>query len=162
MKIIYTNKGNKIFVDDDVYEELNQHVWCLNNYGYAYRKTKVDEPYSQSHILMHRYIVGVINDRSVVVDHADHNILNNTRDNLRICNQSKNGMNQKLSTRNTTGFKGVHYRKDRGKYQAYIQHKGKKTNLGTYDTAEEAGLAYNSKALELFGEFALLNNIEVI
>lgn len=160
MKIIYTNKGIEIFVDDDVYEELNQYTWCLNNCGYAWRKARLDEPYQQSHILMHRHIAGVMDNKLVVIDHADQNILNNTIDNLRVCDKSKNGMNQKVSVRNTSGYKGVSYRKDRGKYQSYINIDGKRTNLGHYDTAEEAGLSYNNKAVELFGEFALLNNIE--
>lgn len=147
-------------VDDAIYDELNQYTWCLNNYGYAWRKTRLDEPYTQSHILLHRYVAGVMDNKSVLVDHKDTNPLNNQSDNLRICNKSKNAMNQRLSVRNTSGYKGVSYRKDRGKYSAYIMINKKKISLGHYDTPEEAGLAYNEKAKELFGEYALLNDIK--
>ena len=46
-------------------------------------------------------------------------------------------------------------------YRASIVKNRKKYNLGSYPTPELAALAYNKKAKELFGEFALLNEIEV-
>lgn len=42
---------------------------------------------------------------------------------------------------NKSGYKGVSYMKNKGKYRAYIGLRGKQINLGLYDTAEEAYLA---------------------
>ena len=39
---------------------------------------------------------------------------------------------------NSSGYKGVSYMKNKGKYRAYISLRGKQINLGLYDTAEEA------------------------
>lgn len=39
---------------------------------------------------------------------------------------------------NSSGYKGVSYMKNKGKYRAYIGLRGKQINLGSYDTAEEA------------------------
>lgn len=39
---------------------------------------------------------------------------------------------------NESGYKGVSYMKNKGKYRAYIGLRGKQINLGLYDTAEEA------------------------
>lgn len=39
---------------------------------------------------------------------------------------------------NSSGYKGVSYMKNKGKYRAYIGLRGKQINLGLYDTAEEA------------------------
>lgn len=39
---------------------------------------------------------------------------------------------------NKSGYKGVSYMKNKGKYRAYIGLRGKQINLGLYDTAEEA------------------------
>jgi hypothetical protein len=47
----------------------------------------------------------------------------------------------------------------KGKYQANIKYQKKQMNLGTYETIDEAAHAYNKKAIELFGEFAVLNPI---
>jgi hypothetical protein len=43
---------------------------------------------------------------------------------------------------NRTGFSGVSQQAWNGRYTATIHVKGKSVNLGTYDTAEEAGKAY--------------------
>jgi hypothetical protein len=45
------------------------------------------------------------------------------------------------------------------KIYARITHKGKQIHLGTFNTEEEAALAYNVKVYELRGEFARLNKV---
>jgi hypothetical protein len=42
---------------------------------------------------------------------------------------------------------------------AHIQFNGKQKRIGWFKTPEEAALAYDSTAKELFGEFAKLNFI---
>lgn len=44
----------------------------------------------------------------------------------------------KKAVNNSSGYKGVSYMKNKGKYRAYISLRGKQINLGLYDTAEEA------------------------
>ena len=85
---------------------------------------------------------------------------NNSWNNLRQANKSENNINRKIQANNTTGYKGVSYRKDRNKYQARIFKDNIKYSLGCFKTAKEAALAYNAKAIELHGEFATLNVIE--
>lgn len=50
---------------------------------------------------------------------------------------------------NATGHKGVVFNKGRGKYQASIKINGRKTYLGLFATAEEAGAAYEAAARNL-------------
>jgi len=45
------------------------------------------------------------------VDHIDGNKKNNRIENLREATKSQNAMNQKVSTRNTSGIKGVMWHK---------------------------------------------------
>ena len=68
-------------------------------------------------------------------------------------------MNRGLQSNSTSGFKGVSNCK--GKWQAHIKLNGKKINLGTYVHKEVAARAYDKKAMELFGEFAVLNNAPI-
>ncbi|MFX0181968.1 MAG: AP2 domain-containing protein [Candidatus Hodarchaeota archaeon] len=56
-------------------------------------------------------------------------------------------------------YKGVYWSKSKKKWQAYIKKNNKRYHIGTFTEEDEAGLAYNRKALELFGEFACLNKV---
>ena len=77
--------------------------------------------------------------------------------NLRWATNSENQMNKTKSTNYTGRFKGVHFQSNRGKFRARIEKDGTKYNLGSFLTDEEAARAYNTKAIELFGDFACLN-----
>ena len=58
---------------------------------------------------------------------------------------------------NTSGFKGV-FKKEK-RWVAKIRVKGKYFHLGTFLTKKDAAVAYNNAALEHFGKFARLNEI---
>lgn len=63
---------------------------------------------------------------------------------------------------NKTNFIGVgiRYNKNIGyKYVAQLQKKGIKIYIGTFETKEAAALAYNKKAIEVFGKSTKLNNL---
>ncbi len=63
---------------------------------------------------------------------------------------------QNISRRTKTGFKGVNAVPS-GRYTALVHYKGRQQYIGTFDTAEEAAIAYDAKALELYGERAVTN-----
>ena len=102
--------------------------------------------------IFHRVIVACPAD--LCVDHKDCNTLNNTRDNLRLCTHEQNCRNTKRRANNTSGFKGVHHRKDRGTFSAQIKVDGRIVRLGCFRTAEEAHAAYAEAASKFYGEFA--------
>jgi hypothetical protein len=88
-----------------------------------------------------------------VIDHVDHNKLNNRISNLRAATKSQNGANMRMRNRNTTGVKGVspHHK---GRFRARIMLNGKETNLGSFATLEEAAKARFEAASRLHGSFA--------
>lgn len=106
---------------------------------------------------MHTLILGNID--GFEIDHVNQNGLDNRRTNLRHATKSQNRANVSLRKDNKSGYKGVSLLKSYGKWRAYIQKDKKLLHLGFFDTPQEAAIAYNKKAKELFGEFAWLNQI---
>lgn len=87
------------------------------------------------------------------VDHIDGIPTNNKWNNLRLVTFSQNSMNTKISTRNTSGCKGVKP-KPRGKWAAYLTVRGKFYALGIFDTKEEAIKVRKEAEKIHHGEFA--------
>jgi len=113
-------------------------------------------------ILLHRLIMEVLDaPRSVLIDHIDHNGLNNSRINLRITNNKGNQQNRRKHpiNENTSFYKGVNFdsKNKTNPWRAYIKYAGKVKHLGYYKTEIDAALAYNKAATEHFGDMAFLN-----
>lgn len=107
---------------------------------------------------LHRVIFCMFNGyMPKIVDHINGNKIDCVISNLREANHQTNNMNRRKQTGHTSKYKGVYYNKSRNKWQAQIKFNLKCYNLGRYDNEKDAADAYNVKALELFGEFAVLN-----
>jgi AP2-like factor (euAP2 lineage) len=145
------SKGRYALVDDEDYERLSQFRWLCTDDGYARRRE------GNRNILMHREIVGVT-ARHLVVDHINHDTLDNQRSNLRIATFQENARNTK-PWGVTSPYKGVGWNKRLGLWTAKIFADKTPVYLGKYTTQREAAAAYNAAALELFGDFAYLNEI---
>jgi hypothetical protein len=91
------------------------------------------------------------------IDHIDGNPLNNRIENLRLCPHSDNCKNSKISKRNTSGFKGVHFHRQSGRWRARIRCNGKHLHIGMFDTAEEAHEAYVRESVRLQGNYSIYN-----
>lgn len=67
-------------------------------------------------------------------------------------------------TRNTkkhhskSGFRGVYREGER--FRATLYNRAERIDIGFFDTAEEAALAYNEKSIEIFGRTRSLNKVE--
>lgn len=152
MKEIKLTRDKFALVDDEDYENLNQYKWTFHAQGYAYNQSILGNKIC---VLMHRLITNA--QKGQFVDHINHNKLDNRRENLRVCSQSQNGGNSIMSKNNTTGYKGVSFDKKSQNYHAYIMLNRKRINLGRFDNAKDAAIAYDIKAKEIWGEFALIN-----
>lgn len=153
MAVIFTRKGEQILVDDADYATLARHKWHVNVHGYAARNITLPDG-QRTVSLMHREILGLAHGSPTVVDHANHNSIDNRRNNIRACTRQQNQMNRGKASHNTSGFKGVTKHKQCGKWAAQMNLKGKHIHLGLFDTAEEAHAAYCKAADEHHGEFA--------
>lgn len=160
MKLITLTQGKFAVVDDEDFEHLNQFKW-----HYAYDKLKGKSGYAKRRgpkingrltwIWMHKYIISV--GEGDQVDHVDGCRLNNQKNNLRKCTSQQNNFNQKLSRRNTSGFKGVQWNKHAGKFVSRLRINRVDVHLGMFENPIEAAVAYDQAAVIHFGEFAKTN-----
>lgn len=88
------------------------------------------------------------------IDHIDGNRSRNPLSNLREASRSQNLANSFRKDKNTSGFKGVSWRRRSKPWVAHIKQKGKSRYLGSFDDPAEAHAAYCAAAEKMFGEFA--------
>jgi len=158
MKEIPLTQGRVAIVDDEDYEWLNQWKWFFMNNGYAATNRK-GKP--RKMLYMHREINKTPD--GVETDHINHNKLDNRKCNLRNCTRTQNQVNIAYKTSERNPYRGVEKRCQ--KYRAHIFIDNKTVYLGTHKNAEDAARAYDVKAVEMWGEFAITNfggNNEII
>lgn len=153
MKELKLTKGKYALVDDEDFEKLNNYSWHILRNGYAMARIKG----TNKKILLHRLILNAPNGR--MIDHINHNVLDNRKENLRFCSVTENARNSKLCSKNTSGYKGVSWRANRNRWLAEIRIDGALKRLGHFIDKKEAAVAYNLAAQKYFGEFAYLNYI---
>lgn len=118
----------------------------------GYIQIEIDGAAYKAHRLAFLYMLGRWPDPEC--DHSDLIRCNNSWDNLREATNSQNIANSPLRKDNTSGFKGVHFRKETGKYIARIGVNNKRIRLGDFDCPAAASFAYQVAADIHFGEFA--------
>lgn len=94
------------------------------------------------------------------IDHIDNNKTNNHIDNLRWCNNQENTWNRQLSSKNTSGFKGVNYYKPYKAWRAEMRVNGKAHHIGYYNNIEDAVKARCEYSIKIQGEF--INKCELV
>jgi hypothetical protein len=150
---LYNNSNKRVastVIDKVDLEYVLKEKWGLCGTGHARNSAK-------PRVRLSRYIIAYI-PNGYEIDHINRNTLDNRRCNLRLATHLQNCFNT-ARKKNASGYKGVYLDKRINCWNAGIGHKGKKIYIGCFTSKIEAAKAYNKKALELFGEFALLNKI---
>ena len=163
MKVIKLTQMEMAWVDDDDYERLiSMGRWYTERAGkdpndsrYFYARIQTATPVGRKKELMHRVIMGVIGDSTVVIDHMNHDTLDNRKCNLRKSTRAQNRQHSDRSRANTSSYIGVHRL---GAYwHAQICLSGINKSLGMFDDKLEAAKAYDIAAKDAYGEFCSLN-----
>ena len=140
----------KAIIDAEDKHKVDRFKWHITRGKtsfYVGRSTKCNPR------LLHNLLIG--NFDGTDIDHIDGNPLNNRKSNLRPATRSQNNVNSGINKNNTSGFKGV--AKSRDRWLAQTSKKGQHIYIGVFQSKIEAAKAYDKKAEELFGEFAVTN-----
>lgn len=145
-------KGFVAIVDDDDFDEISKHNWhcSINSKVNIYARAIIN----RQQFKMHHLIIKKRN--GLLIDHINGNGLDNRRCNLRLATREQNARNRRLHSNNTSGHKGVSYRKTDKKFSAYIRVNGKRITLGMFKTIRPAIEAYREASKRLHGDFSNL------
>lgn len=163
MKQVPLSRGLFALVDDEDFERVMQHNWFIalkpNGMMYAVRELNQNKGARRSIQRMHRFVLS-LSGPLPIVDHRNHNGLDNQKRNLRRCTQQNNVRNRrKGSAKKTSKFKGVCWSKANKKWRANIRFDNKQVHIGLYQSEKDAALAYNAAANKYYGDFACLNQL---
>jgi len=95
----------------------------------------------------HRLIMNT--PKGLMVDHMNHDTLDNRKINLRNVSHRENLSNQKRKSELSSSYVGVYWNKRARKWKAYIQINGKQKNLGYFTDELDAAIAYAIAYVEL-------------
>lgn len=146
--------GDIVYFDENdwpIVKQFKWHPWKpKENFKYAYTRLP-----DGTDLAMHTLLMETPNGK--VVDHINHEGLDNRRVNLRIASYSENSRNRQIPEDHETGTPGV-VEIDENEYTVNISVNGERLFVGGYynpiPTLEEAVAARKKLEEEHFGEFA--------
>ena len=112
---------------------------------------RIDEKRYRAHRLAWLYETG--NWPKDQIDHIDQIKNNNRIDNLREATNSENQCNSSKQSNNSSRYKGVQWHKINKNWYARITVNKKTTQLGSFNTKEDAAAAYKEASDKLHGKF---------
>lgn len=117
----------------------------LNTLGYVVIQISMQKIHA--HRLAWLYVYGCWPKNQI--DHINRIRNDNRLCNLRDVTSSENIHNTSDNRKNTSGYRGVTWNRDRGKWQAQIMASKQYFHLGLYDSPEEAFAVVSAKRREL-------------
>lgn len=137
-------RDGKLFYAEKVSRKARKNQEAGSTDSYGYRQVKIHGV----NVFAHQIVWLMFNsDLPVQIDHINRNRSDNRIENLRESNNALNQQNRSLSKNNTSGEQGVTLHGN--KWYARIGLSGKRIGLGSFNTIQEATLAYK-KAKEIY------------
>jgi hypothetical protein len=128
----------KAVIDLEDFDLVNSYPnsWIANDEKYIFMHLPRDGNKRKS-IKLHRLLMGF--PEGLVVDHINHDPLDNRKSNLRVITRQQNFQNKKGAQINSkSGIRGVVWSKQKKKWTAQYKLNGKRVHVGTFNSVEEA------------------------
>jgi len=126
-------------------------VVAISRAWYLLRPRERQGPYvvaAGSKSFLHRLLLNP--PTGIVVDHINHDTLDNRRSNLRMVSNMANMQNRVGPNRNSkSGVLGVTWDAARGTWAAWVHHEGRTRFLGRFATVDEAAQAVRNARARL-------------
>lgn len=129
--------------------EVNRAITTTDAWGYI--KIVVDDVQYKGHRLAWFYSYGVWPETHI--DHINRVKNDNRMDNLRLATNAENAQNKGMSSKNTSGAKGVTWDASNSKWMAQIAVGGRNYKLGRYSDINDA-IAARKEAEDKYHPFA--------
>lgn len=163
--VVPLTQGQHVIIDQEDVSNIGKYNWYAayapQIKGYYGIRTFYDD--GKKTIRMHRQIMENIIDKKLkkreIIDHIDHNGLNNRHKNLRLCTARQN--NQNLKIKKTSKYPGVSYDKNSKRWVANITFLDKKRHIDSFLTEAAAAKAYEM-AQRLYCDENLVCKIKTI
>ena len=152
IEIILTNRKKvflSCFIDKEDYVKVKDYYWMphyhahvKNYYVYCVKTIPLKDRKDgkkQERIRLHRYIMDCPVGK--VIDHINHNTLDNRKSNLKICTNYENMQNLSVYSTNKSGVKNISYQatvQGKKKWIVTITENGKNKTVGRGLTLEDA------------------------
>lgn len=132
--VLYDKNSNEVArtkIDRDDIKKTRKYKWCFSHEKYVVTQSK------GINLRIHNLIMNT--QKGSVVDHINHDSLDNRKKNLRIVTQHENGINRKtLNRNNKSGHRGIHWNKLNKNWTVQIRAKNKHFYIGSFYSLKEA------------------------
>lgn len=152
--ILLLSGGMSSLIDEEDFAKLNIGTWRVRKNKNALYAVRSLTRGGRRTLYMHRFILDA--PPELEVDHINGNGLDNRKSNLRLCSHSQNCMNTGKKKGSTSQFRGVRWDTKIKRWLVSCQG----FYVGCFCDEKEAAFAYNIEAVNRFGPFARLNNVE--
>lgn len=150
MGILILSQGYIATVDDRDFKRASKYKWhaeISKDKLRVYARTDINN----KKVRLHRFILRA--KPGELVDHIGGNksTLDCRRANLRLSNKSQNAANSKINKRNTSGFRGVSFHPQTGKWRASVVVAGIRKSFGLFDFPDEASQVVECHRKKIWG-----------
>ena len=148
-----STRGHVVLVSPEDAQLLVKPWNALLTKGVAHARRRARKERSGKTILLHKEILPP--PPGMLVDHINHNGMDNRRPNLRLATVTQNQSNRRAARGFSSPYKGVS--RNGSSWNAVIRRSGAVYWLGTFADEIEAAHAYDDAARRLDGAFACVN-----
>jgi hypothetical protein len=140
---IALTQGLFALVDDDMVSTLAHYTWAADRRDRCTYARGRKHGVKRQSFYMHRVVLGLgRGDLWAVVDHINHDSLDNRRENLRVVGMQTNAANMRMRRTSRTGVHGVCH--DGPRFEATVKVDYVRVFRGKFDTVVEAAVARNA------------------